>query len=278
MQYTEKQLIDLHSVLYEILSEIHRICEKHDIPYFLIGGSAIGLYYDGGILPWDDDLDIGMTRDNYNRFINVAQSELHNDFFLSCVETDIHTPFFYAKVKKNNTLFVEERYKDIRMHHGIFVDVFPYDRVPDKLWLRELHYKLCNFMKCCMMGKEVWMWDSWKKCQIETPLVRSRISCLINLILNSLLSKQSMYRLNVLLQTLFNGVNTRFFNLVVAKINYVEAKDIQEIIPVKYGPVNAMVIKEWQKNLHYNYPDLHRHEKDEQCNHAPLILSFTAHE
>lgn len=100
MQYKENDLKQLHKILYEILLEINRICVKFNIPYFLIGGSAIGLYYDNGILPWDDDLDIGMTRDNYNRFLTVAVQELKTDYFLSCVDTDIHTPFFYSKVKK----------------------------------------------------------------------------------------------------------------------------------------------------------------------------------
>lgn len=278
MHYGESDLKKLHKELYGILEEIHRICGTHQIPYFLIGGSAIGLYYDGGILPWDDDLDIGMTRENYNKFVKIAPKELRPEFFLSCMETDPHTPFFYAKVKKNNTLFVEERYKDVRMHQGIFVDVFPYDRVPDNLWLRELHFKASNFMKCCMMGKEVWMWDSFRPCEVREPLPRSKFSCLVNLILNSFLSKRAIYRINVFVQTLFNNLHTKYYNLVVAKINYVEAAEIDDIISVRYGPVETNVLKEWQKNLHLNYPNLHRHEKDEQCNHYPLLLQFDENE
>lgn len=274
MQYSEQDLNQLHTVLYEILSEIDRVCTIYKIPYFLIGGSAIGLYYDGGILPWDDDLDIGMTRENYNRFIEVAPQCLNEKYFLSSVETDLHTPFFYAKVKKNGTLFVEERYKDVDMHHGIFVDVFPYDRIPDNLILRELHYKVANFVKCCMMGKEVWMWESFGKCQISTPLPRSKVSCMLNLIMNKIFSKQSLYRINVFVQTLFNNFDTEYYNLVVAKINYVETQDIEEVIPVQYGPINTYALKEWKKNLHLNYPQLRRHTKEEQCNHAPLFLSF----
>lgn len=274
MKYSEGELRQLHVVLYEILEEINRVCEKYNIPYFLIGGSAIGLYYDKGILPWDDDLDIGMTRDNYNKFIEIAPKELKTDYFLSCIDTDEHTPFFYAKVKKNGTLFVEERYKDVPMHQGIFVDVFPYDKIPDNKILREVHYVVSNFLKCCLMGKEVWMWRGFVQCQIAQPLPRSRISSFLNYIMNKCLNKKSIYRLNVFAQTFFNKYKTGYYNLVVAKINYVEANDICNVIPVKFGPMKTYVLKEWEKNLHYNYPQLHRHEKDEQVNHAPLVLSF----
>ena len=106
-KYTAKELDLLHAELYDILGETIRICRKHDIPYFVIGGTAIGALYDRAILPWDDDIDIGMARKDYNRFLEVAPRELGDSYFLSWIETDPHSPYYYAKVKKNNTLFVE---------------------------------------------------------------------------------------------------------------------------------------------------------------------------
>ena len=96
------------------------MCQKHNIPYFVIGGTAIGALYDQAILPWDDDIDIGMTRENYNKFLKVAPEELGPSYFLSWIETDPHTPYYFAKVKKNDTLFVEEMFKNVPMHPGIF--------------------------------------------------------------------------------------------------------------------------------------------------------------
>ena len=107
-KYTAEELDLLHAELYDILGETIRVCQKHDIPYFVIGGTAIGALYDQGILPWDDDIDIGMTRENYNKFLKVAPGELGPSYFLSWIETDPHTPYYFAKVKKNNTLFVEK--------------------------------------------------------------------------------------------------------------------------------------------------------------------------
>ena len=149
----------LHTELYDILGETIRVCQKHDIPYFVIGGTAIGALYDQGILPWDDDIDIGMTRENYNKFLKVAPGELGPSYFLSWIETDPHTPYYYAKVKKNNTLFVEEMFKNVPMHPGIFVDIFPFDRIPDNKLLRQMQSGILGFLKCCLMGKEIWALD-----------------------------------------------------------------------------------------------------------------------
>ena len=114
-QYTPEELTQLHQVLYEILEEIVRICDKHNIPYFVIGGTAIGALYDKAILPWDDDIDIGMKREDYNKFLQIASQELREPYFLSWIHTDPHSPYYFAKVKKNNTLFVEEMFKDVPM-------------------------------------------------------------------------------------------------------------------------------------------------------------------
>ena len=110
-EYNQEELTLLHAELYDILSEVIRVCNKYNISYFAIGGTAIGALYDQAILPWDDDIDIGMTRDNYNRFIEIAPKELGSNYFLSYQNTDPHTPYYFAKVKKNNTLFVEELFK-----------------------------------------------------------------------------------------------------------------------------------------------------------------------
>ena len=144
-KYTAEELDLLHAELYDILGETLRVCQKHDIPYFVIGGTAIGALYDQGILPWDDDIDIGMTRENYNKFLKVAPGELGPSYFLSWIETDPHTPYYYAKVKKNNTLFVEEMFKNIPMHPGIFVDIFPFDRIPDNKLLRQMQSGILGF-------------------------------------------------------------------------------------------------------------------------------------
>ncbi len=87
----------------------------------------------GGFIPWDDDVDIGMTRENYEKFLEIAPEKLKNDYFLQTRKTDKKAPYMYAKVRKNGTVFMEWNKRNLDMHHGIYIDIFPYDNVPDDI-------------------------------------------------------------------------------------------------------------------------------------------------
>lgn len=120
----------LQMVCLEILKEINRVCEKHKILYWLEGGSMLGAVRHHGFIPWDDDLDIAMFREDYNRFLKIAPQELKSDYFLQTEKTDPDYPLFFAKVRKNNTFLDEKQLSQFQIHKGIFVDIFPVDRMP----------------------------------------------------------------------------------------------------------------------------------------------------
>lgn len=276
-QYTSIELTQLHEVLYEILREIVRICDKHHIPFFVIGGTAIGALYDKAILPWDDDVDIGMKREDYNRFLEIAPKELGEDYFLSWVKTDPHCPYYFAKVKKNNTLFVERMFRNVDMHQGIFVDIFPFDRIPDNKNLVKIQHELTKFLNCCLMGYEAWLWKHCGKCEIENPTNRGFIACLLNRIINKLFTKKYIFSLLVKVQTCFNKKQTRYYNNIMTKTDHVEEKCLLHLEPVEFGPLTLMAPQNLEGFLRYNYPNLHRFNEEEQAqvnNHYPATLSF----
>lgn len=114
----------------EILKEIEKVCRKYGIAYSLHFGSLLGAIRHGGFIPWDDDLDISMSRAEYNRFLEAWEEEKPNGFFLQNKE---NTPAFtqsFSKVRKNHTCFLQYEWEKGRYHTGIFVDVFPIDRIP----------------------------------------------------------------------------------------------------------------------------------------------------
>ena len=145
MAYLTTELARLHSVEMSILADVMRVCVRHNIEYFIIGGTALGAKRHGGFIPWDDDVDIGMTRENYERFLEIAPNCLSGDHFLQTPFTDPECPLPYAKVRKNGTLFVEWYMRNIKMHHGIFVDIFPYDNIPDAENECRKQYKTTKF-------------------------------------------------------------------------------------------------------------------------------------
>ena len=154
MRYKEQELQRLQDALYETLGEVDRICRKHDIRYFVTGGTAIGAYFWQKMLPWDDDIDVGMMRSDYERFAKVAQQELGDRFFLQSPDTEPHTPFYFMKVRMNGSRFSESTFKHIDMHQGIFVDIFPFDKIPRQKWLERLQHKGGFFLNGLFIAKE----------------------------------------------------------------------------------------------------------------------------
>ena len=136
----------LHQVELEIMDEIHRLCIKHHISYFLDSGSALGAVRHGGFIPWDDDIDIGMLRDDYERFLEVAKHELDNRFYLHTNETDPNYLLFFAKIRKNNTQFRVEGDEQYA-HHGIWIDIFPFDNISSNPIIAKWEIKVGRMLK-----------------------------------------------------------------------------------------------------------------------------------
>lgn len=142
------QLDKIHALELKIAVEFKRICEKNEIPYFLIGGTLLGAVRHGGFIPWDDDMDIGMLRQDYERFLEACKQDLDPAFFLQTWDTDPEYPFSYGKLRLNGTECVEVFAEHNRSEHkGLFVDIFPFDNVPDdpkEQKKQEKRYFLCK--------------------------------------------------------------------------------------------------------------------------------------
>lgn len=131
--YDDKTLKKLHETLIELLDEFVRICKKHNLKYTLVAGSVLGAVRHSGFIPWDDDIDVGMLRSDYEKFIKIARSELNKKYYLDCFEYNQDYHLSFAKIKKNKTVFDEEASHHMNNHKGIFIDIFPIDNVYDNV-------------------------------------------------------------------------------------------------------------------------------------------------
>ena len=113
----------------EILSEIDRICKKHNLGYMLSSGTLLGAVRHGGFIPWDDDIDIIMEWKDYKKFTRICKKELSDKFFLQNSYTD-YWHKATTKIRMNNTTMIEKSYEKADMHHGVWVDIFPIIYVP----------------------------------------------------------------------------------------------------------------------------------------------------
>lgn len=129
----DETLQQLKNVELEIMDTIHRLCTEEGLTYFLVGGSALGALRHQGFIPWDDDIDIGMPRGDYERFLELCRAgKLPADYNLQHDSTDDTYTLFFAKVRKRNTRFIEPGVKESKEFQGIFVDVFPLDSCAER--------------------------------------------------------------------------------------------------------------------------------------------------
>lgn len=129
MRYSPETLRRLQLVLLEIVKDIDRVCRKNDISYFLDSGSCLGAVRHGGFIPWDDDMDLGMLRSDYDRFLEIAPRELGNKYVVAHPGVDDRLAGQFAKVWKQGTEFATKETIEAGIPQGIFVDVFPYDEL-----------------------------------------------------------------------------------------------------------------------------------------------------
>lgn len=123
------RLKDIQHVMAKMMNEIHKICVKYKIRYILDGGTMLGAVRHNGFIPWDDDFDIAMPRDDYDKFIKIANKELGPLYRFECMENTKEYPYNFGKVRAVNTLYVEKFTEKLNINHGIYIDVFPMDYV-----------------------------------------------------------------------------------------------------------------------------------------------------
>lgn len=141
------QLIQL-----EMLQEVDRICKKCEIHYNIIAGTLLGAVRHGGYIPWDDDADVAMLREEYEKFRRACKIELDKSrFYFQDHRNTKGYRWGYGKLRRKHTLFLREFQEHMPYKQGIFIDIFPLDGVPDNYILRSMK----NF-ECFCVRKILW--------------------------------------------------------------------------------------------------------------------------
>lgn len=236
-QFLQKKELDM-------VREFLKICEKHNLKYFMAGGTFLGAVRHKGFIPWDDDIDIGMYRQDYDKFLEIAEQELSYPYKIQTYKNCKSHHYYFSHI-------VDTRYKVRRMgsldkrEEYVWIDIFPYDGLPKGkfkssiIYLRLLFYRFCYHMayfeKINIARKDRAMWQKvmlrileviYKVCKFDKDKWRNKIDVL--------LKKQNIEACDKIMS--FMGVKLQ--KEIFPKRIYDELKDYQfEDIHMK-GPVD----------------------------------------
>lgn len=160
----EQDLRRLQMIQLDLLKEIDRVCKKNDIRYCIIAGTALGATRHGGYIPWDDDADVAMLREEYDKFVEVCFNELDESKFY--FQDNEHTKGYrwgYGKLRRKNTKFIRLNQENMPYKSGVFIDVFPLDYVPKNKLVRKFHNLQCTIVR-------KFMWSEIGKNSEQNPI------------------------------------------------------------------------------------------------------------
>lgn len=140
-----EEMNKLHNALLVIMDKIDQICNENGINYTLIGGTLLGAVRHKGFIPWDDDMDIAMTRNDYNKFIRVCKQDLDNRFGIITLDNCKEYGYGFGKVTLKGTFVKQAGLKEERAAQEIWIDIFPFDNVPDSK-MRKFVHKWKNYV------------------------------------------------------------------------------------------------------------------------------------
>lgn len=120
---------DIQNKMLELLKEFDRICKKHRIRYVLDSGTLLGAIRHKGFIPWDDDVDVAMLREDYDKFFQIAKEDLGEQYIFEDTNTRTGFPNIFGKLYDTTTRYVEDSSKHLNVNHCVWLDVFPIDNI-----------------------------------------------------------------------------------------------------------------------------------------------------
>lgn len=140
----------LHKVDLNIVKEVIKVCDDNNLIYYMSGGTLLGAVRHQGFIPWDDDIDLAMPRDDYEKFLEIAPDLLPEYLQIINYRTDKSYHYYITRVRNINTKVVEIRIDDESKYTNASIDIFPLDGTPNYVWLRNLYFLRIMYHRAIM--------------------------------------------------------------------------------------------------------------------------------
>lgn len=256
-----------------ILDEVDRICKKHNIKYFLSYGTALGAVRHKGFIPWDDDIDVSMTMDNYLKFEEAAAKDLNPNFFFQSLKTEKHIFVTWNKIRKNNTLSTIKGQENLPIHLGICIDIFPLSKYPKDQKIQKKHYR---YMKISLILLETELY----KLKLKPVNKKGKlIYMILNIIPTNVRKKIANYLMNKVYK--YEGEFEYYvdYQELYNKLILFPRNIIEELESIKFENKNYPIVKKKDEYLKIIYDDYMKlPPKEERSGHGNLAIKFNTME
>lgn len=266
----------LWAALLDLLAEFDRVCRAHGIKYSIDGGTILGKVRHDGIIPWDDDIDVIITRPEYDKLLKVADDEFRKPYFLQTMESDPEALRGHPQFRNGNmTAILKGEMKDGKaiyktFNQGLFMDIFVLDAIPDDLAERKAYFSELTYLKG-MMG----LARRWKYAEISLGFAPRQILDFCR----ALKDKFRLFRVRtktktdplVYFQTEFDKACRRYENVQTHDVSHilfmtnpplnriVERTKILDTEDVDFMGLKVPMVKEWDYYLTLLYGDWHKY-------------------
>ena len=270
--YSEKQLKTLQAIEIENLQVFIDTCKKLNIEYVLYGGTLLGAEKYKGIIPWDDDVDVALPRESYQKFCEHAAEVLPKGYILQTPYNCKNSPYPYAKLRREGTKYVEYIHRNIKIDNGVYIDIYPIDRIPDDEKERRKQYNKVRLWILLYVFRQGRLYDKESVSHIDS--VKNIIKWVI-CHMSKIFSQEFCIQKIDYYMTLHNDSNAKRH----AALNSPNYDNIYEtLFPLRFGSFEGIRVTlpgDYENHLTRRYGDYSSlPDEEHRIGHVPYILDL----
>lgn len=269
--YTADDIKRIQQIELESLDMLIEVCNKLSIKFFMYGGSLLGAIKYRGFIPWDDDLDIAMLREDYEKLIREGPKYIPENFEIQHPKINAKTPYHYVKLRRKDTAMCEYQTHKLKINHGVYFDIYPIDNIPDdyvKLLKQKVEYdKWIHIFQIRQNFRLEHKVSTVKDItRIAIRFVQSRIAHIFSV-------QYLIHRIDSISQQYNNSATSYQGNLSFpTPVNYFNGVEFEDAV---FEGRKIYIPSGYRLNLKNRYGDIRRlPREDKRVGHKPYILDL----
>lgn len=277
--YNDQELSKIKQSEMGILRDFIKICDENNLEYFGIAGTCLGAVRHGGYIPWDDDIDIGMPRKDYERFLEIAERDYSDKYYVLNAENYTNYPLMTTRWCIKNTKFVEYSFANLKnCPLGIFLDIFPYDNLADDKVERWFQQWRAWFYSKLMILREI-----PEPYLAQTGLVKKIILLICKSVYKVMdflnVDKKKLYKKCKKICMKYNNKTTKKIGFICDTTPHMEENFVKDIFPckkiqfedimMKFPKNTDLLLKQIYGDTYMTLPPVEKRKT-----HFPYILDF----